>query len=160
MFCIPSTDSTPFVYFPALDSSDIFETSSLAKDPFPSMENKRLSSLDHALSEMQARDVAMQQKLDFFLSHLANLTSQQSDNHIPVQPEIPNSLIPPNILKGQGPLPALLSKLNGEHSKGMAFLYSCQTYIYLHPDSFSDDQAKITWALSYMKSGRAVKWAT
>jgi hypothetical protein len=32
-------------------------------------------------------------------------------------------------------------------------------YIRLCPGSFSDDQTKITWALSYMKSGRASKWA-
>jgi hypothetical protein len=32
-------------------------------------------------------------------------------------------------------------------------------YIRLCSDSFPDDQVKITWALSYMKSGRAAKWA-
>ena len=40
----------------------------------------------------------------------------------------------------------------------MAFLNSCQTYIRLCPDSFPDDQMKIVWALSYMKTGRAAKW--
>ena len=29
----------------------------------------------------------------------------------------------------------------------------------LCPDSFPEEQTKITWALSYMKSGRAAKWA-
>ena len=66
----------------------------------------------------------------------------------------------PNTLKGQGPLPALLSKFDGEHSKGMAFLYSFQMYIHLCPNSFSNNQAKITWALLYMKLGRATKLAT
>ena len=32
-------------------------------------------------------------------------------------------------------------------------------YIQLCPDLFLDDQAKIMWALSYMKAGRAAKWA-
>ena len=32
-------------------------------------------------------------------------------------------------------------------------------YICLCPDSFPLDETKITWALSYMKSGRAAKWA-
>ena len=36
---------------------------------------------------------------------------------------------------------------------------SCQTYMRLCPDSFPEEQTKITWALSYMKSGRAAKWA-
>ena len=48
---------------------------------------------------------------------------------------------------------------DGDRSKALAFLTSCQTYIQLCPDSFPCDQTKITWALSYMKSGRAVKWA-
>ena len=48
---------------------------------------------------------------------------------------------------------------DGDHSKGLAFLTSCQTYIQLCLDSFPCDQTKITWALSYMKSGRAAKWA-
>ena len=47
---------------------------------------------------------------------------------------------------------------DGNHSKGQAFLTSCQTYIYLCPDSFLEEHIKITWALLYMKSGQAAKW--
>jgi hypothetical protein len=32
-------------------------------------------------------------------------------------------------------------------------------YIRLCPDSFGSDQIKVSWAMSYMKSGRAAKWA-
>ena len=32
-------------------------------------------------------------------------------------------------------------------------------YMLLCPDSFSNDQTKIIWALLYIKSGRAAKWA-
>jgi len=42
----------------------------------------------------------------------------------------------------------------------MAFLNSCQVYIRLCPNSFTDEQAKIVWAMSYMKAGRAAKWST
>jgi hypothetical protein len=42
--------------------------------------------------------------------------------------------------------------------KGMAFLNSCQTYIRLCPKEFPDEQTKIVWAMSYMKSGHAQKW--
>ena len=59
----------------------------------------------------------------------------------------------------QPPLPALPTEYDGDCSKGLAFLTSCQTYIWLCLDSFPCDQTKITWALSYMKSGRAAKWA-
>ena len=40
----------------------------------------------------------------------------------------------------------------------MAFLNSCQTYIWLCPSKFLDEQSKIAWAMSYMKSGCAQKW--
>jgi Retrotransposon gag protein len=48
---------------------------------------------------------------------------------------------------------------DGDRSRGPTFLRFCQTYVRLCPDSFSDDQTRIIWALSYMKSGRAAKWA-
>jgi len=37
---------------------------------------------------------------------------------------------------------------------------SCQTYIRLCPEAFDDDSTKIVWAMSYMKSGCANRWAT
>jgi hypothetical protein len=40
----------------------------------------------------------------------------------------------------------------------LAFLNSCQTYIKLCPREFPDEQTKIVWAMSYMKSGRAQRW--
>ena len=40
----------------------------------------------------------------------------------------------------------------------MAFLNSCQTYIRLCLSEFPDEQTKIAWAMSYMKSGRAQRW--
>ena len=40
----------------------------------------------------------------------------------------------------------------------MTFLNSCQTYLRLCPEEFADEQTKIVWAMSYMKSGRAQKW--
>ena len=42
----------------------------------------------------------------------------------------------------------------------MAFLNSCQTYIWLCPSEFLDEQTKIVWVMSYMKSGYAQKWTT
>ena len=41
----------------------------------------------------------------------------------------------------------------------MAFLNSCQVYIRLCPNSFTDEQAKIVWAMSYMKAAQAAKWS-
>ena len=70
-------------------------------------------------------------------------------NITPVQPT-PTSPPPP---------PALPNEYDGNCSKGQAFLTSCQMYMRLCPDSFLEEHIKITWALSYMKSGQAAKWA-
>ena len=51
------------------------------------------------------------------------------------------------------------NEFDGDCTRGQAFLCSCQTYMLLCPDSFSNDQTKIIWGLLYMKSGRAAKWA-
>jgi len=48
----------------------------------------------------------------------------------------------------------------GDRNSGKAFLTSCRTYIRLCPESFEDEPTKIIWAMSYMKSGRAGRWAT
>jgi hypothetical protein len=48
---------------------------------------------------------------------------------------------------------------DGDRTWGRAFVNSCNIYIRLCNNHFVDDQAKILWALSYMKHGRAAKWA-
>jgi hypothetical protein len=45
-------------------------------------------------------------------------------------------------------------------AKGRDFLKSCLLYISLCSSDFADDQAKILWVLSYMKSERASKFAS
>jgi len=59
-----------------------------------------------------------------------------------------------NFLKPSAP-----SEFNGSRSAGKAFLTFCQTYIRLCPESFEDDLTKVVWAMSYMKAGRAGRWA-
>jgi len=54
-----------------------------------------------------------------------------------------------NFLKPSAP-----SEFNGDRSAGKAFLTSCRTYIR------EDDLTKVIWAMSYMKAGRAGRWAT
>jgi hypothetical protein len=124
------------------------------------MDSERIAVLEQALSELQTRDVQTQQKLDLLLTHLVPPTRPSSppkrDTPSPSSPPSPG---PRRTLTGRGPAPALPSEFDGDRTKGMAFLRSCQTYFRLCPDSFSDDQMKILWALSYLKSGRAAKWA-
>src|SRR5271156_5519257 len=122
------------------------------------MENEQIMALEHALSELQVRDETTQQKLDSLIDHINKVLTHQPNQPIP-QPTITPMPIIPSIPREGSVRPALPSEFDGDRSRGMDFLYSCQTYIHLCPGSFSDDQTKIMWALSYMKSGRAAKWS-
>ena len=53
--------------------------------------------------------------------------------------------------KAWRPKPAAPADFDGDQKRGLTFLHSCQTYIHLCPEEF--------WAMSYMKSGCAAKWA-
>jgi len=114
-----------------------------------SMEGERLTTLEQALAELQAKDANTQHKLDILISHIP-----QSENPIP-STQITTSVTP----KAHGLKLALPSEFDRDHTKGMVFLNSCQVYIRLCPNSFMDKQAKIVWAMSYMKAGRAAKWS-
>jgi len=119
------------------------------------MEHERISALEQALSDLQARDESTQQKLDILLTHILPSTRPVLSPKLE-PPALPSTSPAP---ASRGLRPALPSEFDGDRSKGMEFLYSCRTYIRLRPDSFPDDQTKIVWALSYMKAGRAAKWA-
>jgi hypothetical protein len=54
--------------------------------------------------------------------------------------------------------PGVPKDFDGEREKGRAFFNSCRIYIRNCEPEFVDDQAKIMWALSYMKSGRAASF--
>jgi hypothetical protein len=56
--------------------------------------------------------------------------------------------------------PSAPSEFDGDHAKGKAFLTSCWTYVCLCLEAFEDDTVKIVWAMSYMKSRQANRWAT
>src|SRR5262249_35202143 len=46
-------------------------------------------------------------------------------------------------------------EFTGDRTKGRAFMNSCELYIRLAPHQFESEEAKIAWAYSYMKTGRA-----
>jgi hypothetical protein len=56
--------------------------------------------------------------------------------------------------------PGLPSDFNGNRAKGHDFLKSCSLYMNLCSSDFADDQAKILWVLSYMKSRCASNFAS
>ncbi|KIJ29589.1 hypothetical protein M422DRAFT_268932 [Sphaerobolus stellatus SS14] len=55
--------------------------------------------------------------------------------------------------------PAALPDFNGSCDKGQAFLNGCLFYFYAVSQQFPDKQARINWALTYFKSGRAATYA-
>lgn len=127
------------------------------------MSDDRMSALELALSDSQARYIETQEQIKQLATGLQQIQQLLLQQQPPPSPKsLPRTAVPnPNSRTptGRPPPPALPSEFDGDRSKGTAFLRSCQTYIFLCSESFSDDQTKIIWALSYMKSGRAAKWA-
>ena len=108
------------------------------------MEDDRVSSLKGAVT-------AMEHKLNQILDTISRL---------PTVTVTPPSVIPdmlsnpePKPRKACQPKPATPPEFDGDCKKGLTFLNSCQTYIRLCPEEFDDEQTKIIWAMSYMKSG-------
>ena len=118
---------------------------------------------DDRVSELEETVAAMENKLNQILDTVAKLVPA-----IPAVPQTPplavhtppsNQPEPEHQLKVRRPKPATPAEFDGERKKGLTFLHSCQTYFRLCPEEFRDEQTKIVWAMSYMKSGRAAKWA-
>jgi hypothetical protein len=55
--------------------------------------------------------------------------------------------------------PASPDNFGGDRSKGRAFLTSCELYLSLTGPDYPDEQARIHWALSFFKSGRAATFS-
>jgi hypothetical protein len=168
VFCSLSfdSDSAHSVYFPAEDPpSDLPQASSFRELPVPAMSNDCMTALEQALSASEARQIETQKQLEQLTNgfqQLQQLLLQQQSNSTPTPLLLPNNPTPCSVspkLATRPLRPALPNEFDGDRSKGVTFIRLCQTYIILCPESFSDDQTKIIWALSYMKAGRAAKWA-
>jgi len=117
------------------------------------MDNEqRITSLEQTLTEMLAKEADTQNKLDILISRLP-----MSTDPISPTPDIP--LQPRDLVKKRKVRPASPPDFDGDCTKGLAFLNSCQTYVQLCPEEFENEQTVIVWAMSYMKTGRAEKWA-
>jgi hypothetical protein len=103
------------------------------------------------------------------LSLLVNLTV-----HNPPQPTTatpsqtvdlpPEQPLPPRLAAqptrgGTSLKPMAPSKFDGSRHKGWAFLNSCELYMNLALQQFTNETSKVHWALSYMKAGRASLYA-
>ena len=127
----------------------------------PNAEDARFQALEQAYADSLAIQENTQKQIDALLKGYQHLE------------KLMQAIVPPALLQirptaptpiqatpsGRPPPPALPSEYDGDRSRGQSFLTSCQTYICLCPDLFLSEHVKITWALSYMKSGRVAKWA-
>ena len=111
----------------------------------------RVSTLEQTVAKLQAKDIENQNKLSLIFAAITRLTQNT--------PNAPTPILPPSAdsPRTRTARPATPLYFDGDCTKGTAFLNSCQTYIRLSPKEFPDDQAKIVWAMSYMKPGRAQK---
>jgi hypothetical protein len=120
------------------------------------MEDERISHVEQAVAIVQAEAFETRNKLDHIIATMNRLAQHIPETPLP-EPQVvtPKPADPP---KFRRPKPATPPDFDGERTKGLAFLNSCQTYIRLCPEEFRDEQTQIVWAMSYMKTGRASKW--
>jgi hypothetical protein len=93
---------------------------------------------------------------------LTALTAAQSAQPAPKFSKLPDTpKIAPVVVPMKNRLrPGLPSDFDENRAQERDFLKSCSLYMSLCSSDFVDDQAKILWVLSYMKSGRASDFAS
>jgi len=117
--------------------------------------------LEAAVDEMRGKNETVYNLLQNILDRLGPAQAQnaplprRSDDRQPSPTPIPSAGRKKPSLKPSSP-----SEYNGDRSEGKAFLTSCRTYTRLCSEAFESDATRIIWAMSYMKTGRAGRWAT
>ena len=140
--------------------SDPASTKTLQQEPAPSPETSiqdALLQLQQAMQNMAARQAEFEQGIANSYVSLQQRIQQNTDAIATVAPpaDLPRR---PTTTSTKAKV-ATPPDFDGDRGRGRAFINSCNIYIRLCNGHFEDDQAKILWALSYMKSGRAAKWA-
>jgi Retrotransposon gag protein len=122
------------------------------------MDSDRVSVLAGIIADMQARETETHNTLQQILSALSHLPTNPPSSPVSVQVPIKPDTSLSDQQKIRTVRPTSPPESDGDRAKGMAFLNSCQTYFRLCPREFADEQVKIVWAMSYMKTGRAQRW--
>jgi hypothetical protein len=143
---VGSRPSTPSSQLTQSSSTDSF-CSVMDGSPPPDW-GREVSSLRAALTDQQQQIASLVATMAKIAEKMPDLSERKPTASPVVNPPTPRMA-----------RPACPPDFDGERTKGTAFLNSCQTYFRLCPDEFPDEQVKITWILSYMKTGRAAKWA-
>jgi hypothetical protein len=123
------------------------------------MDEDRMTRMEQRVEGLQ---LETQSKFDQILQNIAQLSRTVPPEPPTTNPPVldPKGVLPPSAgdPRKRTARPAAPPDFDGDRAKGKAFLNSCQTYIRLCPQEFLDEQMKIVWAMSYMKSGRAQRW--
>ena len=121
----------------------------------------RVLALEVTIDQMRNQNDATHQLLQDLLERLGPAPAQNVQTRQPFSPNPSSTPISSAGRKKVSLKPSFPPDFNGDRASGKAFLTSCRTYIRLCPEAFDDDDTtKIVWAMSYMKSGRAGRWAT
>ena len=116
-----------------------------------------MTILDEMVARLQAERVENETKLNHLLATIKRLVEyKQTVYNTPVMA----TATAMDKLKCRTICPAVPPDFDGDCSKGMAFLNSCQIYTHLCPKEFDDEQTKILWAMSCMnlKYGHVQRW--
>lgn len=123
----------------------------------------RISALEASMDEMKSQNASLLAMFQSFLdkNHTAPpvATEKPPTNPRRRSRRRSDTSTSPAGRKKLSLKPSPPSVFGGDRSEGKAFLTSCRTYIRLCPESFDDEEQKIIWAMSYMKDGRAARWA-
>lgn len=123
----------------------------------------RLFSLEKSLEQMESNNEATHKVLTELLDKMnaappAAIPKQPTNTRRPNRHHSNTSILSAG-RKKLSLKPSTPSEFGGDHTKGKVFLMSCRTYIRLCPEAFEDEVQQIVWAMSYMKDGRAGRWA-
>jgi hypothetical protein len=124
------------------------------------MDIERFQAIEKQLAEQAEANHITNENL----ANLIRMMSTRESKNIALTPPAPIPTPQPitTIPRASQPSrirPCAPNDLDGDRSKGRAFLTSCKIYILLTASDFPDDQTQIHWALSYCKSGRAANFA-
>jgi Retrotransposon gag protein/Zinc knuckle len=125
--------------------------------------SERIETLERELHDQKAGADAIKATLDQILQRLNTLdmsqTQQQPPAPPPQAPLSPQTTAAPQAIARSRLKPASPPDFDGDRTKGRAFLNSCTLYMQLCASEFANDQARIHWVLTFMKSGRASTFA-
>ena len=123
--------------------------------------DQRVERLEQEMMGVKQLNISLEQKMDTVLALLSsNGQSNTPHSQPPASPPIPThtqATPTPAFRSSLKPSPPL--DFDGDKQKGRNFLNQCHIYFRLCPHDFPDDQFRIQWTLSFLKTGRAALFA-